>query len=210
MSLYRLLDQIEAHLEENDGVVDFSDLVSGKSDYEIIPLEPDNPKDEDLVDAISSASNTLLDRYKRSNRRVNQNRANEVGNTLEDEFIDVMESEAAKKNLDYTIEKLGRAGYPDIMIVGPNDRLTYLEMKATSAEWDATGRRFYYTTGKKLEGDGRHLLLGMHIEEKSDHHWTVNGWKLADLMHLEANLKIEFNATNQDLYSDDMVVDEGE
>ena len=102
------------------------------------------------------------------------------------------------------------SGYPDIKLIDENGNVTYLESKIVSKDWDSSFRSFYLSPGiniqKKIDSDGRHLLIAWHIEEESTNYWKVTEWKLCNLYNLHLGLKIEFNSNNQRLYSEESLI----
>lgn len=103
-----------------------------------------------------------------------------------------------------------RSGYPDLRLVHtPTGRVYYLDPKlyeATSAA--STLRTFYYEprdlTGK-IHDDACHLILGISHDGK-DGAWQLTGWRLVDLHSFRVRLKAEFQASNKDLYRDEITV----
>ncbi|WP_457549443.1 hypothetical protein [Archaeoglobus sp.] len=63
-------------------------------------------------------------------------------------------------------------------------------------------------TKKKIDSDGRHLLLGFIIDEVEPKKFRTIGWKLVDLSKILVSMKLEFNANNVELYKPDAVVAE--
>jgi hypothetical protein len=47
---------------------------------------------------------------------------------------------------------------------------------------------FYFTSGKKIKSDARHLLLQIQMEEESNKYWKVISWQIRDLSGLKAIL----------------------
>jgi len=107
-----------------------------------------------------------------------------------------------------TARRVGGSGYPDHELIDQAGRLTYFETKVSSQIGESSARAFYYSGGKKIKADARHLLIGWEIEEESTRHWKVVGWKLVDLSHLRVSLKTEFNANNPDIYKADALLGE--
>jgi len=83
-----------------------------------------------------------------------------------------------------------------------------LESKAVSKDWESSFRSFYYTSGKKIDSSGRHLLIAWDINEEKDDYWKVNGWKLIELSNLEITIKLEFQSNNQKLYDSKLILAE--
>lgn len=174
--------------------IPFPELVEATSGYKVIKVNTTIDKDRELIVNIVRSANHLIGICNRTRRRFQGNRINEVGNAIEEEFIQELRTTNLKPHL------LSESGYPDISIDDIYRRKTYLESKATSGNWDDTFRSFYYTTGKKIRYDARHLLIGWKIEEERDKYWKLINWKLVDLYNLKIKLKSEFNATNRDIY----------
>ena len=172
----------------------FPELVEATSSYKVIPLEINDEKDRELYDKITNAADNLIEICRRTRRRFQGNRINEVGNAIEEEFVQELCKTDLKPNL--LIEK----GYPDMEIDDKYGRKTYLESKATSKKWDDTFRSFYYSNGKKIKKDARHLLIGWKVEEERDKYWKILDWRLVDLYNLKLGLKSEFNASNKNVY----------
>ena len=188
------LIKIIVEAPEKLGRVPFTDIVKATSGYQVIPLDTHNQKDLKLLEKIKSAANDYLEITRRSKRRLRGDRINEVGKYIESEFL----QELSRHDLE--VEILGAAGYPDIKIIDPYGRITYLESKATSKGWNSTLRSFYYTSGRKIEYDARHLLIGWKVKEERDKYWEVLGCRLVDLSTVELELKSEFNAGNLNIY----------
>lgn len=174
--------------------ITFPELVEATSGYKVISLDRSNEKDVELLNNLIKSANHLIEICNRTRRRFQGNRINEVGNAIEEEFVQELRTTSLKPQL--LVEK----GYPDMNITDRYDRKTYLESKATSRNWDDTFRSFYYTSGKKITADARHLLIGWKVEEERDKYWKIVDWKLVDLSDLKLQLKSEFNASNRDVY----------
>ena len=174
--------------------VTLPELIEATSRYKVIPLDTNNKEDRELYNNLTRAADNLIKICRKTRRRFRGNRINEVGIAIEEEFV----QELQKTNLSPKL--LAEKGYPDMKVDDCYGRKTYLESKATSKQWDDTFRSFYYSTGKKITTDARHLLIGWKIEEENDKYWKVIDWKIVDLYHLKLGLKSEFNASNKDIY----------
>jgi hypothetical protein len=124
--------------------------------------------------------------------RLQGNRVNEVGRRIEELLVNEL-----NKQQPLSVKKLGSSGYPDIEI-SHRGRIIYLEVK-TSVILDSSFRYFYYTNGKKIKSDAKHLLLDITISQESPHYWKIEKWALSDLSRLKLRLKREFNASKSDL-----------
>lgn len=179
------------------------ELVEATSNYKVIPLKTNNKEDKELYDKITRAANNLITICRKTRRRFQGNRINEVGNAIEEEFVQEL------RKTDLTPNLLIEKGYPDMGIDDKYGRKTYLESKATSKNWDDTFRSFYYSAGKKITKDARHLLIGWKVEEERDKYWKIVDWRLVDLYNLRVGLKSEFNASNKDVYMETSVLTTG-
>lgn len=93
------------------------------------------------------------------------------------------------------VKKLPKTGYHDIE-VHQVDRITYLEMKASSVK-EQSG--FRYTNVDKIKAVARHLLLDIPVTQENPRYWKIDNWVLSDLSSLNVRLKTEFNASQTDL-----------
>ena len=130
----------------------------------------------------------------KAKRRFFGNRINEVSRAIENELVEEIRKTGLKPKI------LPAMGYPDIELIDQHGRLTYLEVKISSIVKHSRLRSFYYTNGKKIKRDARHLLLGLLIIEEKDKYWKMEEWTLTDLSKLNVHLKAEFNASNIDIY----------
>jgi hypothetical protein len=82
----------------------------------------------------------------------------------------------------------------------------YLEIKTYSPKTENSSQRTFYISPSedfKVSRDGYHLLLAFSTEEIEEGVYSLSGFKLLDLFSLECQLKLEFNASNKDLYNSD-------
>jgi len=182
--------------------ISFSDLVKATTEYEIFPLNLQDEKDLALFNEIKTSAINYIIYVTRIHQRYEGKRINEVGRRIEEAFV-----EELKKTKLQPIQ-LKSSGYPDIKIVDQFGRVTYLESKAVSKDWESSFRSFYYTSGKKIDSSGRHLLIAWDITEEKDDYWKVNGWKLIELSKLEITIKLEFQSNNQKLYDSKLILAE--
>jgi len=187
---------------EINGRISFQDLIRATTPYEVLELDiRNNETDLKLFNELTKAAKNFIDYTRRIHQRFEGNRINEVGNRIEEAFVEELKKTRLKPEL------LKKAGYPDMKISDEAGRITYLESKAISKDWDSTFRSFYYTNGSKIDSNARHLLIAWDIERERDTYWKVNGWKLCDLFRLQQiDVKLEFNSNNRNLYGDSMVL----
>jgi hypothetical protein len=180
--------------------IPFSDLVKATTEFEIFPMNLQDEQDLALFNEIKTSAINYIKYVTRIHQRYEGKRINEVGRRIEEAFVE----ELKKTKLLPT--QLKSSGYPDIKIVDQFGRVTYLESKAVSKDWESSFRSFYYTSGKKIDSSGRHLLIAWDITEEKDDYWKVNGWKLIELSNLEITIKLEFQSNNQKLYDSKLIL----
>ena len=184
------------HLRKKLGKIDFSKIVEASCGYKVIPINSIDPQDTALIRHLEFALKNFLQLTKRTSSRFRGQRINDVGKKIEPLIVE----EIKKTPLEIT--RLGLSGYPDFEIK-QNERISFLELKTTGNihKKKTHHRMFYFSSGKKITSDGRHLLLQIQMEEESNKYWKVLEWSIRDLSSLEVGLKTEFNANFQDLYS---------
>jgi hypothetical protein len=179
-------------LSEKLGKVAFSEIVKVSSGRVIIPIDLNDEKDKRLIDVFNETLKKFLKTSSSTRSRFQGNRVNEVGRRIEELLV----NELNKPPL--SVKKLSKTGYPDIEVTHEG-RTIYLEMKTSSVVEDSSFRYFYYTSGKKITTDAKHLLLDITVSEENAHYWKIEKWALSDLSKLQVKLKAEFNATKADL-----------
>lgn len=130
-------------------------------------------------------------------------RINEVGNAVELLVLEAL----AQTGIDVGRPQppSGRkktAGYPDLF-ASTDDDYYYIEIKTYSPKTIRSSQRTFYISPSedfKVTRDAFHLLLAFSTEEIEDGVYSLTGFKLLDLHGLECQLKLEFNASNKDLY----------
>lgn len=183
------------------GNISFPELVKATTDHEVYKLQVEDREDDKILySEILKAANNFIGYVNRTRQRFQGDRINDVGKRIEEVFVEELKKSELRPLL------LSSSGYPDMKIIDQYDRVTYLESKAVSKNWDSTFRSFYYTDGKKIDADARHLLIAWDIVEESPKYWLVRGFKLCDLYNLGMNLKLEFNSSNRALYSSDLLL----
>lgn len=139
-------------------------------------------------------------------------RKNEVGNKIEFFVLEALNKNGfiasipSKKD-----EKKQSSGYPDIVFIDDKKELIYLECKTYSKNnTKDTFRSFYLSATKsgKITKNAPHLLIVFEIE-KGKKYYSANSWKLLTLEDLNVKLKIEFNASNKDLYTRNRIISQG-
>ena len=183
--------------------ISFKDVLETTSGYKLHSVNLQQKEDKELVETLTNSCNNFLALCNKTKRRFFGTRINEVSKAIENELVE----EIKKTGLIPKI--LSAQGYPDIELQDRYDRVNYLEVKISSKRELSGFRTFYYTSGKKIENDARHLLLGLLITEESDKYWKIEEWTLTDLSKLKVSLKAEFNAGNKDIYTKESIIAQG-
>jgi len=176
--------------------VSFRDLVEATSEFELHPLDAKLPEDKELIEDLSAAFKHFVAFSSKTGTRFTATRINDVSRHIEEVLVEQMHKSGLKARI------LGESGYPDIELTDKHNRVSYLEVKISSKQKLTSFRTFYYTSGKKIKSDARHLLVGLHFSETADKHWKAEQWELIDLSKLFVNLKAEFNASNIDIFTE--------
>jgi len=176
--------------------VTFRDLVEATSEFKLHPVDPKLPEDKELIEDLSAAFKHFIAFSNKTGTRFTATRINDVSRHIEEVLVEQMQKTGLKARI------LGEAGYPDIELTDKYNRISYLEVKISSKHKLTSFRTFYYTSGKKIKSDARHLLVGLHFLETADKHWKVEEWELIDLSKLLVSLKAEFNASNIDIFTE--------
>ena len=176
-------------LTKKIGKVSFPDVLLSSCNYKIISFDNSIPKDAELLKHLNFALGNFIKLTKKTGSRFRGNRINDIGKQIEP----LIEQELRKTPLE--VNKLGASGYPDFEIK-QGSRVTYLELKTTGniQKSETHHRMFYFTSGKKINSDARHLLLQIQMEEEENKYWKVISWQLRDFSKLKVRLKTEFNA----------------
>jgi len=182
--------------------IPFSELLKATTPFEVYSLDLTDIRDVELLNEIKTSAKNFIKYVDRTHQRFEGRRINEVGRRIEEVFVEEL------KKTKLIPFQLSAAGYPDIKIVDHNNRATFLESKAVSQDWDSSFRSFYYTSGKKIDSNGRHLLIGWDISNETGNYWKVNGWKLVDLAKLMITTKMEFQSNNLKIYDSKLIIEE--
>ena len=180
--------------------IPFSELLRSTTPFDVYSLNAKDPKDLELVEQITTSANNFIKSINRTHTRFEGKRINEVGRRIEEVFVEEL------KKSKLTPLQLITPGYPDIKIVDAYERVTYLESKAISGDWDSSFRSFYYTSGNKIDSAGRHILIAWDISNETGNYWKLNGWKLVELYNLIITTKFEFQSNNQKIYDSKLII----
>jgi hypothetical protein len=182
--------------------IPFSELLKATTPFEVYSLDRRDPSDVELLNDITTSAKNFIKSINRTHTRFEGKRINEVGRRIEEVFVEELKKSKLKP------VQLTASGYPDIKIADSHNRVTFLESKAVSKDWDSSFRSFYYTSGKKIDASGRHLLISWDISNETGNYWKVNGWKLIDLANLIITTKMEFQSNNKKIYDAKLILAE--
>ena len=158
--------------------------------------------EEELAPVFKQVAESVLAEVKA--KPIRAERINEVGNAVELYVLDALKT--AGLDSGRPTPPSGRkktAGYPDLYAAHGDDYY-YIEIKTYSPKTINSSQRSFYISPSedfKVSKDGYHLLLAFSTEEIEEGVYSLTGFKLLDLYELVCNLKLEFNASNKDLYS---------
>jgi len=134
-------------------------------------------------------------------------RTNELGLGFER----ILQQSFVKKGIECSIPKTqsGRGqntGYPDLTFEYKG-QCYYLEVKTFSTSTiNSSQRTFYFTVSDdpKISQDAFHLLIGFEVVKSDDSHYQILRYHILDLRNLPCKVKVEYNASNKDLYNNNI------
>jgi hypothetical protein len=187
--------------------VPFAEVILAATGTQILPLDPAQPADQEMLARIRRALDEVLEQMNQPDSPVRrEKRINEVSAHFEQAL-----HERLNAGPDFICDfartaagKYQRSGYPDLRIEHrKSGRVIYLDPKVYAAQQRAsTLRTFYFEpkreTNKVLE-DAHHLLAGFEHDGRTGE-WKFLRWELVDLSQFEVRLKAEFQASNRDIY----------
>jgi len=176
--------------------VEFPLLVKISTGFDVVGIDPTNDYDKSLISNITVKLKDSLDAIEKSGQYFRGNRINDVGSQIESYFVHQLNTPP------FTLRQLGQKGYPDTELIFNNETI-YMELKTSGTILESNYRYFYYSTGKKIKKNARHILLSI-LADTSDHgYWTVKSFIVSDLSKLKVKLKAEFNSSKKDLMNED-------
>ncbi len=190
----------------------FADVVAAACNKRIIPVDPHDPIDAEILGEIDAAVATAVQEL-RSAKYPRSHRINSLAPELEVRLKELL-NQSPILSCDYGRRvdgKLLRAGYPDLRVRhGETGRVIYIEPKLVAADaLDSSLRTFYFAAKpeaeRKILHDGWHLLLGIEYHA-GQVELEFFDWHLVDLSQLRCFLKAEFHAGNSDIYQPEMIL----
>lgn len=191
--------------------VPFSEVLMATTGKKIIPVDPG--ADREWLERLGKALDRALAQLNNPDHEIHHShRINEASRFIEDQIREELNHEAGWKcEIPRTSQgEEQRSGYPDLRLILDKENIVYLDPKlfATNAR-TSTLRTFYYEpkgTTSKVHDDARHLLIGIHHNEKTGADLRLLGWELVDVSRLHVQLKAEFQASNRDMYLEKNIV----
>jgi hypothetical protein len=194
----------------------FSDVIKGATGHRIIPLEPDEQTDQEILEAVKDTMHETLTRMNAPGSPVRGlPRINEASRFFEDAMGEILNNRAGfactiPRNAEGVAQ---RSGYPDLRLVHEKTgRVTYIDPKLFEAKSrNSSLRTFYFepkTRTNKVLDDAHHLLVGI-AHDGNDGAWKFLQWHVVDLSDFHVGFKAEFQAGNKDLYRPELIIISG-
>ncbi|MBI5970510.1 MAG: hypothetical protein HY884_05090 [Deltaproteobacteria bacterium] len=181
-------------------------VIEGISNHKIIPFNKRDSKDaavlENLKGAAYAAGKTI------NKKGIVRARPNEIGNDIEPYVKDALNKLGYAADVPFTASgRKKAAGYPDIEFTDEFGRANYLECKTFL-------RSFYLSPDSKITKDARHFVMSFEIyaagKKGRNNVYKSKGWKILSVENLDVDVKYEFNSDNLRLYSEGLMLAEGE
>ena len=196
--------------------IPFRDVIEATTGHQVMPFDPSQPSDKELLESIEAALDAAFKRFNRPDSPTSEEgRINEVSSQFEEAVMEFLNEEPGIRceRPPTASGKIQRSGYPDLKIIHEGSgQIVYLDPKLVArGSFDSAFRSFYFTprieTNKVLD-DACHLLVGIeHNAEVGA--WKFLHWHLVDLYGFRVQLKAEFQSGNRELYQDDQVIKSG-
>ncbi len=196
--------------------VKFSTVIESSTGKLIYPVDPSSKAGAEILAGIRTAMKEILKRFNQDDSPTSsESRINEVSSYFEDALLEEIDAiPELSCELPRTAEgNLQRSGYPDLKVIhNESGMVTYLDPKlVATGSLKSSLRTFYFTprttTNKVLE-NAHHLLIGIEHDGNTGN-WKFLKWHVVDLSDFKVRLKAEFQASNKDLYIDELLIDEG-
>jgi hypothetical protein len=194
----------------------FSEVIKGATGHYILPLDPQQSIDREILDAIRETMYETLSQMNAPDSPVRGlSRINEASRFFEDAMGELLNdlqgfSCAVPRNAEGASQ---RSDYPDLRLVHEaSGRVAYIDPKLFEAKSKNSSLRTFYfepkTRTNKILDDAHHLLVGIS-HDGNDGAWKFLQWHVVDLSHFQVGFKAEFQAGNKDLYRPNLIVISG-
>ena len=188
----------------------FAKVMEETRGTKVIPLNRDHPGHQLLKNTILAEASKVGKSLSREGSPAHQKqRINEASGLFENAL-----KTAINALPDFSCQiprtkegKVQRSGYPDLRIEHvPTGTVVYLDPKLFEEKSrHSSFRSFYYEAAgnnSKVTEDALHLLLGYPHDGKNGA-WKFDNPILVDLSKISLKLKVEFSASNKDLYPEE-------
>lgn len=191
--------------------IPFGEVVTAATGKTIIPVDP--AKDAGWLEVLSGMLDRTLQDLNAPNHPIRSTgRINEASRFIEDRLAEEI-NRTPGWSATIPATSAGspqRSGYPDLRVELPDRSIVYLDPKLYAAGSRRSSlRTFYYepkTLTNKIHDDARHLLIGVAHNGESGAAFQLQSWELVDVSGLRVQLKAEFQASNADIYRDDLTI----
>ena len=197
--------------------VPFPTVIKATTGKQILPIDFEgDPVSAEIAGALRQAMDaTVIELNKEDSPVRKQRRINEASRFFEDEMQARLN---AMEGFSCAIPRLAdgkeqRSGYPDLKLVHKaSGRVAYIDPKLFEDKSIKSSLRTFYfepktKTNKVLE-DAHHILVGI-AHDGNAQKWQFTSWHAVDLSGFKVRLKAEFQASNKDLYKDDLIFGKG-
>jgi hypothetical protein len=198
--------------QELKGVL-FSEVVHAATGRNVLPLDLTNAIDRELIGKISRALDEVLRKLNAPDGPAQKKRRiNEVSSLFETAMKAELNAVAGFQ-CDFPRLASGayqRSGYPDLRLTDKKSgRVIYLDPKLFErGSRTSSLRTFYYEPKRetnKILDDAHHLTVGFE-HDGEEGAWKFLSWDLVDLAAFRVKLKVEFQASNRELYRPETIV----
>lgn len=193
--------------------IPFPLVINSITKKKIIPINDKNKVDKEIIEVVKASISKALKKMNSSNSPTNNlSRINEASRFFENFFVSDLNK---LKNFECSFPlnakgKAQRSGYPDILLKHlPSGKITYLDPKLYEKNSKKSSYRTFYYEPKfetnKVLYDAHHLIIGIGHDGNSGK-WKFVEWSLLDLTKLKIKLKLEFQASNKQMYNSNLII----
>lgn len=190
-------------------------VIESISGFKILPFDMDNNSDQAVLEKLVRVAQQAGSNV--NNTGILRPRPNEVGNDIEPFVKDALKDVGYKAETPTTINGNRKStGYPDIEFIDDYGKSNYLECKTYNIENIATTQRSFYLSPSedfKITKDAHHFVLSFEIyvdgRNGNNNVYKCREWKILSIENLLVDVKYEFNSDNYRLYSDSLILAEG-
>lgn len=195
--------------------VPLSLVIEALSGHKIIPFDNDDEKDKALLVKLTKVAKSAGATINKTG--IKRPRPNEVGNDIEPFLKHALKDVGYKADTPATKSGTKKAtGYPDIEFKDEHGRTNYIECKTFNIKsLDTTMRSFYLSPSEdfKITSDAHHFAISYEIinvgKDGNKNIYKCKRWKILTLEKLLVDVKYEFNSDNIRLYSNELILAQG-